>query len=71
MVMAVLFLLWLMLGVGLGLSSISPWLAEGVNAATFGMSAILWLIVTQLIASVMGGLSGGALAHQMDRSAHR
>jgi hypothetical protein len=58
---AALSLILLMLGVGLGLSSISPWVNSGVTAATLGVSTILWLTLTQLLASGMGGYLAGRL----------
>lgn len=58
---AALALILLMLGTGLGLSSVSPWASDGVSAATLGMSAILWLTLTQLLASGMGGYLAGRL----------
>jgi hypothetical protein len=50
-----------MLGTGLGLSSVSPWAYSGVSATTFGVSTILWLTFTQLVASGMGGYLAGRL----------
>jgi len=50
-----------MLGTGLGLSSVSPWAYSGVSATTFGVSSILWLTFTQLVASGMGGYLAGRL----------
>ena len=58
---ASLSLILLILGVGLGLSSVSPWANEGVSAASFGVSTIVWLTLTQLIASAMGGYLAGRL----------
>lgn len=58
---AVLSLILLILGVGLGLSSISPWAQSGVSAVTFGISTIVWLGCSQLIASAMGGYLAGRL----------
>lgn len=58
---ASLSLILLILGVGLGLSSASPWARDGVSAATFGVSTILWLTLTQLLASAMGGYLAGRL----------
>ncbi|MCD2448815.1 hypothetical protein GO003_000155 [Methylicorpusculum oleiharenae] len=58
---AALALILLMLGVGLGLSSVSPWAYSGVSATTFGVSSILWLTFTQLIASGLGGYLAGRL----------
>jgi len=59
--MAALSLILLILGTGLGLSSVSPWAHNGVSAATFGVSTILWVILTQLVASAMGGYLAGRL----------
>jgi hypothetical protein len=58
---AALSLILLVLGVGLGLSSISPWTHAGVSAASFGISAIVWISVTQVLASGMGGYLAGRL----------
>ncbi|MDD4906973.1 MAG: hypothetical protein PHD39_12570 [Methylobacter tundripaludum] len=58
---AALALILLMLGTGLGLSSVSPWAYSGVSATTFGVSSILWLTFTQLVASGMGGYLAGRL----------
>ena len=58
---ASLSLILLMLGTGLGLSSVSPWAYSGVSATTFGVSTILWLTFTQLVASGMGGYLAGRL----------
>jgi len=58
---AALSLILLMLGTGLGLSSVSPWTHDGVSAATFGVSTILWVTFTQLVASGMGGYLAGRL----------
>lgn len=58
---AALSLILLILGVGLGLSSVSPWAYAGVTATTLGVSTIVWLTVTQLLASAMGGYLAGRL----------
>ncbi len=58
---AALSLILLMLGIGLGMSSISPWKQDGVSAAAFGISTIIWITLTQLIASGMGGYLAGRL----------
>lgn len=58
---ASLSLILLILGVGLGLSSVSPWASAGVSATTFGLSTILWLTLTQLLASSLGGYLAGRL----------
>src|SRR5450756_2340902 len=58
---AALSLILLILGIGLGLSSASPWAHQGVSATTFGVSTILWVTLTQLVASGMGGYLAGRL----------
>ena len=58
---AALSLILLILGTGLGLSAVSPWSQSGVSATTFGVSTILWLALTQLLASGMGGYLAGRL----------
>ena len=58
---AALSLILLILGTGLGLSTVSPWSQSGVSATTFGVSTILWLAATQLLASGMGGYLAGRL----------
>jgi len=58
---AALSLILLMLGTGLGLSSVSPWVNRGISAEAFGVSTILWITLTQLVASGMGGYLAGRL----------
>ena len=58
---AALSLILLILGTGLGLSSVSPWANDGIGAKTFGVSTIVWVTVTQLLASGMGGYLAGRL----------
>jgi hypothetical protein len=58
---ASLSLILLILGVGLGLSSVSPWAHDGASATSLGVSTIVWLTLTQLLASAMGGYLAGRL----------
>lgn len=58
---AALSLILLVLGVGLGLSAVSPWVQSGVGALTLGISTIVWLTATQIIAAGMGGYLAGRL----------
>jgi hypothetical protein len=58
---ASLSLILLILGVGLGLSSVSPWTSDGASGTTLGVSTILWLTLTSLLASAMGGYLAGRL----------
>jgi hypothetical protein len=60
-VAAALSLILLILGTGLGLSSVSPWAHNGIAAVTFGVSTILWVTLTQVVASGMGGYLAGRL----------
>lgn len=58
---AALSLILLILGTGLGLSSVSPWSYDGISKTTFGVSTIVWVTFTQLVASGMGGYLAGRL----------
>ena len=60
-VSAALALILLSLGTGLGFSSISPWSNMGATASTIGRAAIVWFIITQILASAMGGYLAGRL----------
>ena len=50
---AALSMILVLLGFGLGFSAVSPWAGEGVSAKGLGISTIVWLAVTQIIASGM------------------
>ncbi len=58
---AALSMILLILGTGLGLSSISPWAGSGASATTIGVSTIIWITLTQVAASGMGGYLAGRL----------
>ncbi len=58
---AALSLILMLLGAGLGFSSISPWSDRGASATTFGVITIAWLTFTQAAASGMGGFLAGRL----------
>jgi hypothetical protein len=60
-VTAALWLILAALGAGVGLSSVSPWSNAGVSASAFGIGAIVWALVTQMIAASMGGYLAGRL----------
>jgi hypothetical protein len=60
-VSAALGLILLTLGTGLGFSSVSPWSNVGASASTVTKAAIVWLILTQIMASAMGGYLAGRL----------
>lgn len=58
---AALSLILLVLGVGLGLSSVSPWSQEGLSATGLGVSTIIWITLTSLLVSGLGGFIAGRL----------
>jgi hypothetical protein len=60
-VAASLSLILLSLGTGLGFSAVSPWTHNGSSAAAIGTGTIVWLILTQIAASALGGYLGGRL----------
>ena len=49
------------LGSGLGLSTVSPWSWSHPSPTTFGTIAGIWLIITQWLASALGGYLTGRL----------
>jgi hypothetical protein len=49
----------LALGAGLGFASLSPW--SPPSAGTFGVSAVIWLVVVQWLSSALGGYVAGRL----------
>jgi hypothetical protein len=65
-VIAALALLLLALGVGFGLSAISPWSSDR-SELTVGSIAIVWMIVVQVLASSMGGYVAGRLRTKWTR----
>jgi hypothetical protein len=58
---AALSLILIALGSGFGLASVSPWSNAGASAATFTVTTAMWLIVTQWLASGLGGYLTGRL----------
>jgi hypothetical protein len=60
-VAAALSLILLALGTGIGLSVISPWEGTAASASAVRRTAIVWLILTELIASSIGGYLAGRL----------
>jgi len=60
-VTAALGIILLALGVGFGLSAVSPWAGRGTSGRTLGGAAIVWLVAMQIIASSMGGYVAGRL----------
>jgi hypothetical protein len=58
---AALSLILVLLGFGLGFSAVSPWAGSGISAKGLGISAIVWLAFTQIIASGLGGYLAGRL----------
>jgi hypothetical protein len=58
---SVMTLLLLALGVGLGLSVVSPWSEQGVSASTFSVGAGLFMIAVAMLSSTVGGYLAGRL----------
>lgn len=58
---AALSLILLILGIGLGFSAVSPWSQKGISAGSFGVATIVWLTLTQVFASGLGGYLAGRL----------
>ena len=58
---AALSLILVVLGFGLGFSAVSPWADSGVSAKGLGISTIVWLAFTQIVASGLGGYIAGRL----------
>ncbi|WGS54971.1 hypothetical protein LFL96_36415 (plasmid) [Paraburkholderia sp. D15] len=54
-------LILLTLGTGLGLTALSPWSSGASNAKAFGFSAVVWVCVTAILASGLGGYLAGRL----------
>ena len=61
---ASLSLILLILGMGLGLSTVSPWVHAGATAGAIGLSAILWITVSQVLASAAAGYIAGRARFQ-------
>lgn len=57
-------LILLTLGTGLGLAALSPWHSAGQSATAFGFAAIVWVCVTQILTSGLGGYLAGRLRHR-------
>lgn len=56
-----LSLILIILGFGLGMSSISVWSGQGISTEALGITTILWIAFTQIIAYGMGGYLAGRL----------
>ncbi len=54
-------LLFVTLGSGVGLASVSPWRGSGATGTTVSIASVVWLIVMHWIASGMGGYLTGRL----------
>lgn len=58
---AALSLVLVVLGTGLGMSAVSPWASDGIEASTFGWATAAWLTFIALAASGVGGYLAGRL----------
>lgn len=55
-----LTLILLLLGFGLGFSVVSPWSTD-TSAAAVGLSSVVWITLTQIVAFAVGGYMAGRL----------
>ena len=60
-VAAAFYLILMALGAGFGLSAASPWSMGASSLSTLGTAAIVWLILTEIMASALGGYLTGRL----------
>lgn len=51
----------LLLGSGVGLTMVSPWSGDSASFATVGVTAAIWFVVVQWLASALGGYLTGRL----------
>lgn len=58
---AALSLILIVLGFGLGFSAVSPWPGEGGSFKQMSISTFIWLAITQILASGLGGYLAGRL----------
>jgi hypothetical protein len=58
---AAITLLLAAMGVGLGLSAISPWGGEGVSTTTFKVGSGIYLVAVSMLAATVGGYLAGRL----------
>jgi hypothetical protein len=58
---AALTLLLMAFGAGMGFSAVSPWASSGVSSTTFSVGTGLYLIVTAMLASTVGGYIAGRM----------
>lgn len=54
-------LVLMMIGAGLGLSSVSPWAGHGASVTSLAVGTVIWLIVVQWLSSGVGGYVAGRL----------
>lgn len=58
---AALSLILILLGFGLGFSAVSPWPGDGATFKQMSVSTVIWLMLTQILASGLGGYIAGRL----------
>jgi hypothetical protein len=51
----------LLLGAGVGLTMVSPWAGESASFTTVSITAAIWFVVVQWLASALGGYLTGRL----------
>jgi len=60
-VAAALSLALFALGVGIGFSELSPWVTANTSSSMIGWTAVVWLVVMEILASSVGGYLAGRL----------
>ena len=58
---AVLSMVLMLLGTGIGFSLASPWEDQGASSTTIRLSTIIWITVVQILSSILGGYLAGRL----------
>lgn len=67
---AALSFILMLLGLGFGLLTVSPWSGEGSSAEAIGFGTIIWLIIIQLAAAGLGGYLAGRLRSRWPEAHH-
>jgi len=60
-VASVATLVLMLVGSGLGLTMVSPWLSQSASATTLVVSTAVWIVIVQWVSSCLGGYISGRL----------
>ncbi len=64
-VMAMTSFMLFLLGMGFGLSAVSPWAGAGISATAFTALTAIWLIIGQWLSAALGGYLAGRLRRKI------